>query len=150
MKLIATHTLYQDTEFKALSDVIALSDTPDSSKKGVITANVNDLTLITVDLCLSWVVGGGEVLDLPLFIKIDDENDNVPTGLTGDTYIDEDDNEQNNTWLTWLRPNNHVFDREGQKYVSTKGHTGSPLPVSELTVVGADLVLTIPDAPGGE
>ena len=84
---------------------------------------------------------GGDVLDWELFIEIASEDDAVPEGFIGETYEDENGNVQNNTWSTWLKSNNTVYEADGRKFVSTRGHTGKDLPLSELIVVSDSLVI---------
>lgn len=132
------------TQVAILGGTISYDKSSDAVTYGVTDENVG------LNNAKYVVSQGGDVIEYGLWIAINDENDNVTAGIPGDTYTDDDDNVINNTWLTWLKPNNHVIEREGQKYVGTNAHTGTPLKMSELVPVFDDLVDTIPDAPGGE
>jgi len=82
---------------------------------------------------------GGDVLSIPRFIEIQDENDTVPAGIPGATYVDENEDTQNNTWATWLAPTHSVEVRDGRKFVASDG-LGYELTLAEMAPVAADLV----------
>lgn len=71
-----------------------------------------------------------EVIDYPVYVTIPDANynDAVPSYLPGATYIDENEVEQNRTWVEWKKPNSfHSDPGDGNKYVPLASITGKHL-----------------------
>ena len=147
--ILERSAIQADSNLQALATQVAIyggsinyTESNDSVVYGVSNKNVG------VENAKYVVSKGGDVKEYPLWIEINSPEDNVTTGLIGATVTDEDDVTTNVTWGEWLKPNNYIIEREGQKYVATSAHTGVALDMSQLVPVFDSLVDSIPDAPG--
>lgn len=91
-----------------------------------------------------YIVGGdhGDVLDLALFIEIQDENDLVPIGVIGATYEDEEGVTVNRTWMAWISSSCNIIERDNRKFVGTRYHNLKTPALSELIPVFGELLKT--------
>ena len=60
---------------------------------------------------------GGDVEGMPIWFQIDPTAE-VPVGIPGRTYIDENEEEQVHTWTSWKGPNQEIAERDGNFYLA--------------------------------
>jgi hypothetical protein len=77
---------------------------------------------------------------LPLWIEIESEDDAVPEGVLGSTYLDENENVQSHTWESWKK-SNHTFMHLGDRiFIGSNAHTDEYLELNDLEDVLDDLL----------
>lgn len=82
-------------------------------------------------------VNGITIEGFPTFIEIASEEAEVPVGVFGRTYLDEEEVEQVHTWNTW-KLSNHTFMQLGDRlFLGSNAHTNEYLSLNQLD--GVDL-----------
>lgn len=79
------------------------------------------------------LLAGGEVTGLPVWFEVANANlnDEVPIGLPGSTYVDEENVEHTHTWSTYPDSNHPPQEYAGKTYIGGNARVGRELDASE-------------------
>ncbi len=136
MKLIAPYTLFENAAFKPLTDLLLLANAERTWNQGIVTVELTDDSLVTIDALMAWATYGGEALNPPCFIKIPiaKYEETIPVGVPYRTSTAEDGTVTEKKWSEWHIDNQQPAIFSDFVYIENDD-TGYPLKASELLVV---------------
>ena len=142
-KLNGDHADYSQTLFE-LCTMAVVSGATVEYEDGYATYLIADNNF-PMALAQGVVALGGIVTQFEFFIKVSAPDANVPVGVPGREYTDDNGNEAVRTWNEWKLSGTHDFHTldDDNQYVGGNAHAGEYVMFNEFATVFSDCIDTM-------